>query len=148
MCCDSSFRLARRKSRVRYSPARNSAFAAAAGDRRGACWLSAPLPVLVYQARTSSSRRIASMPVLVSDRVAVVGGAVSQPLDLVQRVDHPVAADVGPASADQVGQRLPVRGAGRAVVDPQLFQQPFGDLPDQRDRVLRIPVRQRADRPR
>ena len=84
--------------------------------------------------------------VLVGDRVAVVGGAVAQPLDLVQRVDHPVAADVGPASADQVRQRLPVRGAGRAVVDPQLFEQPFGDLPDQRDRVLRIPVRERADR--
>ena len=81
-------------------------------------------------------------PVLISDLVPVVGGVVAQPLDLVQRVDHPVAADPGPASADQVPQCFPVRGAGRAVVDPQLLEQPFGDLPGQRDRVFRVAVRQ------
>ncbi len=57
-------------------------------------------------------------PVLVGDRVAIVRRAVPQPLDVLQGLEHPMAADVGPASADEVPQRFPHRGAGRAVVDP------------------------------
>ena len=86
-------------------------------------------------------------PVLIGDLVPVMRRAVAQPLDIAQRLDHRMAADVRPAPVDQVLERLPGRGARHVMMTPQLLEQPLGDLPDPGDRVLRVPVAQRLDRP-
>ena len=72
-------------------------------------------------------------PVFVSERVAIMSRAVPQPLNLRQCLKHPMTADVRPAPADQVPQRLAGRASSRAVVHPTLFQQPIYNPADQLD---------------
>lgn len=86
-------------------------------------------------------------PVLVRDLVPVMGGTVAQSLDVVQCLDHRIATDIRPAPADQVLQGTARRAARDVVMTPELLEQPFGDLPDPGDCVLRVPVAQRLDRP-